>query len=433
MFKKLLLIFIMLISTTLVLAQKKSNVIKRSDKIQKLNYYEMKDNIEAKWNKSGVKNGYIVKDGRKEKVPNWKISKRWEYYWEQRIDLKTGEFPKTNAAFEYSKVAKPLKKTDYTESWTNLGTNSSAGGYAGIGRINCVAFHPTDPNTFWVGSPSGGIWRTTNGGSNWTILNNNETVLGVSDIAITSDYAASKTLYIATGDRDGGSMSGLSGGQAADNVSVGVYKSTDGGANWAATGLVFAKSTGTRITRLLIDPSNNLTLFAAVWSGTRPGIYKSTDAGVNWTKKTANKWIDMEFKPGDPTIMYASSYGYSSTYVNRSTDSGESWNLSSVASAGRRGELAVTPVEPNTVYLLAANSSGGVEGIYKSTDSGVSFTKVNTNSATEPGMCGYYTDGSGGNGGQGSYDLCIAVDPSNASTIFIGVGVLLIGNLQMVV
>ncbi len=102
-----------------------------------------------------------------------------------------------------NKVKNSLSKsTTYNESWSNLGTNSSAGGYAGIGRINCIAFHPTDNNTFWVGSPSGGIWKTTDGGANWTILNNDQLVLGVSAIAIPSDYATTNTIYIATGDRD---------------------------------------------------------------------------------------------------------------------------------------------------------------------------------------------------------------------------------------
>ena len=157
-----------------------------------------------------------------------------------------------------------------------------------------------------------------------------------------------------------------------------------------------------------------------MWDGnsSTSGIWKSTDAGASWVKKTANLWIDMEFKPGDPTIMYASSYGFGSTYINRSSNSGETWGLFSVAASGRRGEIAVTPADPSVVYLLSANSSGGVYGIYKSTDSGVTFNV--TNAGSPAGMLGYYTDGSGGSGGQGSYDLCIAVDPSNANTVFIG-------------
>ncbi len=240
--------------------------------------------------------------------------------------LKPGSSLQTNSVIEYEKYKtkqNSLKKTAYNEAWTNLGTNSSNGGYAGIGRINCIAFHPTDDNTFWVGSPSGGIWKTTDGGANWTILNDGQLVLGVSAIVIPSDYATSNTIYIATGDRDGGSMGSLSGGQAADNVSIGVLKSTDGGTTWNTTGLSYLKNAGKIIYSLRIHPTNNSILFAS----TTDSIYKSTDGGTTWAGKTPNVWGDIEFKPGDPSIMYASSLPYGGTYINRSTNSGENWSL----------------------------------------------------------------------------------------------------------
>ena len=251
---------------------------KANQKVKTLN--ELSEEFNEKWADKNVVNGYYFEDGKKTKAPGWKVFKREEYYWEQRVDINTGEFPQTNAAFEYEKVKNTLKKSDaFSENWTNLGTNSSAGGYAGIGRINCVAFHPSDASTFWVGSPSGGIWRTTDGGSSWTILNSSLTTLGVSDIAIPTDFATTNTIYIATGDRDGGSLWSLSGGQGADNASVGIYKSTNGGTSWTATGLVFSKSSGMKITRLLIHPTNNLVLYAS----TTDGIYKTIDGGTNWT------------------------------------------------------------------------------------------------------------------------------------------------------
>ena len=368
------------------------------------------------WDKYNVKDGYYYKNGKKEKAPGWKIFKRWEYYWEQRVDQATGEFPTTSSVDEYEKYIKTqnnLKKTNYSESWTNLGTNSSLGGYAGIGRINCIAFHPSDANTFWVGSPSGGIWKTTDGGGSWVILNDNESVLGVSAIAI--DYTNPDIIYIATGDRDGGSMGSLGGGQVADNASIGVLKSTNGGATWNTTGLTYSTSDKRLIYSLVIHPSDNSILFAAA----SDGIFKTTDYGANWNIKNVNAWNDIEFKPGDPSIMYVTNLvNYGSTYICRSTNSGESWLFNIVASGGRRGEIAVSPNDPAVVYMLSANSSGGVFGVYKSTDSGVSFSVVNSGSPA--GMLGYYTDGSGGSGGQGSYDWCIAVDPSDANTVFIG-------------
>ena len=159
------------------------------------------------WAPKNVQNGYYYENGIKTKAAGWKLFQRWKYYWEQRVSPMSGEFANTNSLIEYNKSINKLRKTTTTlssASWVNLGTNSSQGGYAGIGRINCIAFHPTDPNTYWVGSPSGGIWKTTDIGAHWTILNNNMPVLGVSDIAVPSDYALTNTLYIATGDRDWG-------------------------------------------------------------------------------------------------------------------------------------------------------------------------------------------------------------------------------------
>ena len=155
---------------------------KANQKVKTLN--ELSEEFNEKWADKNVVNGYYFEDGKKTKAPGWKIFKRNEYYWEQRVDLKTGEFPKTTAEAEYEKVKNSLKKTNFTSSWNSLGTSSSTGGYAGIGRINCITFNPTDANTFWIGTPAGGIWKTTNGGTNWTILNNNESVIGVSVIVV---------------------------------------------------------------------------------------------------------------------------------------------------------------------------------------------------------------------------------------------------------
>ncbi|MFA7361780.1 MAG: T9SS type A sorting domain-containing protein [Candidatus Kapaibacterium sp.] len=397
------------------------SVVSKYNLNSKSTFFDIQKAMNEHWASHGVDGGYIMKNGEKEKVPYWKIYKRWEYYWEQRVNQVTGEFPKTTAVDEYEKYKQSPYyspgNTDYSESWVNLGTNTTTGGYAGLGRINCIAFHPTLANTFWVGSPSGGIWRTTNGGTNWTILNNNMTVLGVSDIVIPSDYAASNTIYIATGDRDGGSMWSLNGGQSQDNASIGVYKSTDGGTTWNATGLTYTTSQKKLVYSLIIHPSDNSILLAS----TTDGIYKTTNAGTTWTRKFIYPSWRLAFKPGDPTRVYGAGETYSgSQWFSYSTDSGENWleyEFGSGTNASRT-ELAIAPSDANIVYLLTSNSLGGVNGIYKSTNSGVNFTAVNSGSPA--GMLGYYTDGSGGSGGQGTYDLCIAVKPDDANTIFIG-------------
>lgn len=420
------IIYILLLTSLFIpqntFAQNQSNkLLTTLDENKLLTLPEIQKEFNDYWAPFNVKDGYYVENGVKRKAPNWKIFKRWEWYWEQRVNQMTGEFPTTNSISEYEKYLNSqnnLSKITYDENWVNLGTSSSTGGYAGIGRINCIAFHPTDAGTFWVGSPSGGLWRTIDGGTNWTILNNNETVLGVSDIAIPSDYAASNTIYIATGDRDGGSMWSLGGGQGADNVTAGVYKSIDGGTNWSATGLTFTKSSGAQITRLLIHPTNPAILYAS----TKDGIYKTVNSGTSWSLiRPYAPFIvmDMEFNPGNPNIIYASSTGYGAGYIFRTIDGGTNWSsIVANITGGYRVELAVTPNNSAVVYALVCNINGGLVGVYKSTTSGASFFQVNTN--TTQNMLGYYSNGQGANTGQGTYDLCIAASPSDVNTVYLG-------------
>ncbi|MBE9469105.1 MAG: PKD domain-containing protein [Bacteroidetes bacterium] len=412
-------ILIALLACLPILFYGQTNTI-NTRKNETMNFYEIQKNFNKYWAPLNVKNGkYVNKAGEKVKAPGWKPFKRWEWFWESRINKKTGEFPTTAAwkEFENYKSALTNKKSSpksNTANWTNLGTSNTSGGYAGLGRLNCVAFHPSDNNTFWTGSPSGGLWKTTNGGSSWTVLTDNNAVLGVSDIVIPTDYATSNTIYIATGDRDGGSMWSI-GGSSNDNNTVGVLKSTDGGNTWTTTNLIFSVDDNDLVTRLLLDPDDNQTITAA----TSNGVYKTTDGGSSWTKLSTYSFIDMEFKPGNKQIIYGSTKEYSYTKIYRSTDGGDNWTQIQSLS-GKRTELAVSPDEPSWVYAIVANSGRGLKGIYKSTDSGASFSNIYDGSDTNQNMLGYFSDGSGGTTGQGAYDLCIASNPSNANEVYIG-------------
>ncbi|PLX21424.1 MAG: hypothetical protein C0599_08070 [Salinivirgaceae bacterium] len=167
-------------------------------------------------------------DGEWVKVPGYKLFKRWEYFWDLRVNRTTTAFPTTNAAAQFAKYKEENPQKSSSGDWVAVGPSSSDGGYAGLGRVNCIEFHPTDNNTFWIGTPSGGMWKTTNGGTNWTCLTDGNDVIGVSDIALANDFTTSNTMYIATGDRDGGSSWTLGGGVKGDNNSIGILKSTNG-------------------------------------------------------------------------------------------------------------------------------------------------------------------------------------------------------------
>ncbi len=384
--------------------------------------FDIQKSFNDYWAPFNVKNGYYTENGVQKKAPGWKQFKRWEYYWANRVNPVTGAFPKITAADIYSNLSKERNSRSSTGNWTELGPSSSPGGYEGIGRINCVGFREGDNNTYYAGSPSGGLWKTTDNGSNWTVLTDNNSVLGVSEvIVIAGAGTASDTLYIATGDRDGGSMWSLGGGYYNDNNSVGILKSVDGGSTWNTTGISFAASDNMIINKLLMDPTNHNVLYAAVYNssgGTNAGLFKTTDGGTNWTKLSANMYADLEFKPGNSQVIYA---GTKVGHIYRSTDAGANWSLivDQYSAGGRRVNLAVSAADATVVYAVMAKTDGSLYGVYKSTDSGSSFTLVYDGSLSNHNLLGWYTDGSG-SGGQGGYDLTIAVDPSNVNTVYVG-------------
>jgi photosystem II stability/assembly factor-like uncharacterized protein len=248
-------------------------------------------------------------------------------------------------------------------NWTALGpTGAPTGGLwgtkGGAGRLNFVRVDPSNSSIIYVGSPDGGLWKTTNGGSTWSTNTDNLTVIGCTDIAI--NPTNTQIMYLATGDGDG-----------SDSYSVGVLKSTDGGTTWNTTGLNWTVTQLRTISKLLIDPNNPAVLLAA----TSAGIYKTSDSGATWTQERTGSFKDIEFKPGDPNTVYA----VGTSFV-KSTDNGNNWTsiTNGLPSSGSvtRISKAVTAANSDYDYLLVSNDTDyGLEGINRSTDSGVSFTQ----------------------------------------------------------
>ena len=419
--KKFYFLLITLVFSGMITAQQWIENIPQ-DKLQKneVTFFDIQKAFNDYWAPYHVEGGYYEVNGEKIKAPGWKQFKRWEWYWKYRVNPQTGEFPKTTAADEFAKYLQQnggLKNP--SGNWSSLGPSSASGGYHGLGRINCVAFRPGDNSTIYVGSPAGGLWRTSDGGSNWTVLTDDNAVLGVSDV-IVIPTAFQDVLYIATGDKDVGSGWSLNGGQENDNNSIGVLKSTDGGATWSTTGLSWTASQKITISRLILDPnSGNQTIYAA----TSQGVYKTTDGGNNWNLILGGHIIDMEMNPGNSSIIYASSKTYwNQPAIYRTTNGGSSWSVAkSFTSTDYRIDLAVTGANSNYVYAIVANRGGGLSSIERSTNSGATFTSVYSGGGSGTYLLGYYCDGSGSaNTGQGGYDLCIAADPTNANTLFIG-------------
>jgi hypothetical protein len=242
----------------------------------------------------------------------------------------------------------------------------------------------------------GGIWKTTTGGNNWTPLSDGVPILGVSGIAV--NPTVTSHLYILTGD-----------GEAGYSYCIGVMRSVNGGSTWSATSLAFASTSFVKGYKLVISPADTALQFAA----TSNGIYRTTNSWVTDSLIVAGDFTDIEFKSGAPTILYACNR----SQFYKSTNSGLSFSLvtSGLPSSGsNRIAIGVTPNNSATVYLVYGGYFGFI-GLYKSTDSGTSFTVQ----STSPNLLGYQTNGAD-HKSQSDYDLTIGVDPINAATVYVG-------------
>jgi photosystem II stability/assembly factor-like uncharacterized protein len=350
--------------------------------------------------------GYYLQDGEKQKAYGWKPFKRWEWMMQPRVNKQTGEFPKTSDYTEWKKYLRkfPDATKNVEGNWTSLGLDHSDPNIPdnGIGQLGCVAFHPTDTNTFWVGAGFSGLWVTYDGGNNWQVLNDDLGVLGVADIVIPSDYDVSQTIYIATGSRDKVSLG-----------SLGVLKSTNGGQTWEQTPLSFLPEQYKFVYRLLLHPDNNQIIYAA----TSDGVLKTTDGANSWNLLIPWSMIDLEFHPTNANIIYGGDRSNGKIY--RTTNGGNNWDVR-YESEGNRVELAVSEDSPNTVYAIIAGQGDGLKGIYKSLNSGGNFFKKIDGQEPGNNFLSRSCDASVINKGQGDFDLCIAVNPGDADEVIIG-------------
>ncbi|MCT4663689.1 MAG: T9SS type A sorting domain-containing protein [Flavobacteriales bacterium] len=285
-------------------------------------------------------------------------------------------------------------------TWNSLGpinvpsTTNWTSSSPGIGRLNTVAFHPTDSNTFYVGAPAGGVWKTTDGGNTYTCLTNQLGTMGISDIYVHKTNP--NHIVIGTGDADG-----------SDALAFGFFYSTDAGSTWIAS--TTGPPTGT-VSTIVANPSNPNTLYAAV---RYDGVYVSHDAGINWTESISGNFRDIAYHPTDSNKVYA----VKDSRFYRTINAGSSWTSQNIGGGNHsRLTIGVSPNQANTVYLFAATGSG-FGAFYKSTNQGVSF--LAQTDANTPNLMGWQVSGND-SGGQSWYDMAIVVNPTNANEIYVG-------------
>ncbi len=355
-----------------------------------VNFYETQQAFEEYWQDRTVRRGL-----------GWKQFKRWAYFMAPRV-YPSGKIPAPNRAaraYEAYLQEHAVQSTDRAD-WTSLGPDSweTVSYNPGIGRINCIAADPNNSDVLYAGAPSGGFWKSVDGGQSWYTTTDALTALGVSAVAV--DPSDSQNIYLGSGDGDGG-----------NTYSIGVMKSTDGGESWMETGLQWEVTETRQISDIIIHPGQPHIVFAAA----NNGIFKSTDSGDSWLNVQSGDFKDLAFKPGDPSVVYACGSRF-----YRSEDGGNSFTQisSGLMPEHRIGRLAMAVTDANDeyVYLVASDIvDSGFLGLYRSTDSGRSFDLR----SDSPNILGYEPDGSD-SGGQGWYDLAIAASAQNSEDIFVG-------------
>ncbi len=252
------------------------------------------------------------------------------------------------------------------------------------GRIDALAVVTSQPGTVFVGTASGGLWRTTNMGTTWTPVFDDYETSSIGDVAVAASDPA--MVWVGTGEPNNRQSSTLGNG---------VYKSEDGGERFTHVGL---EATG-HIGKVLIDPSRPSRVFVAalgnLWKANEErGVFRTLDAGRTWDKVL---FVDadtgattMAMDPINSDILYAATYqrrrtpwGFSGggpgSGIHKSTDGGDTGSrLEHGLPDGPLGRigLAVAPNAPRTVYALVEHTSEG--GVYRSFDRGEHWEKVNS-------------------------------------------------------
>ena len=334
----------------------------------------------------------------------YKQFERWVYIWKDRINH-DGTFPAQEQMLDKDVFINLLLQNNQQRStnstWINVGPSSNVNmngytAYPGMGRINVVAVNPSNENIMYAGAASGGVWKTTNAGSSWTPISDNFAGLGVSDILI--DPTNPNVIYVATGDEDG-----------VDIASIGIFKSTNGGNTWTATGLTFSLSQNEFVRDLAFAPGNSNKIFAL----TNNDIKVSTNGGTSWSNVSVNYSPYGSYTPYFQTIVFdpndankvVVSDSWSGIYF--STDGGNTFALHqgfALANAQKILKLTTTPNDTNNFYAL---DETGHFMKFRFNINNTSSDKI-----SDITISGYNS--------QNGYNMALAVSPTNKNNIIVG-------------
>ena len=268
------------------------------------------------------------------------------------------------------------------------------------GRVTTVAGIAGNPNIYYMGTPGGGVWETTDGGTVWRPIFDAEHVASIGALAVAGSNP--KIIYVATGEQTQGN---------------GVYKSTDGGKTWTHVGLADTHY----INAIVIDPRNPEVVLAGAMGDRTPsqarGVYRTTDGGKTWQrvlfKDDQTGVADLAIDPNDHRVAYAALWRAvfvpggkpgpgPDASIYKTTDGGSTWRQipGRGLPAGSWGRTGIAVAPGNGGRRLYAILS---EGLFRSDDAGATWRRI----TTDPRAVG--------NG----YFSRVFVDPKNADVVYV--------------
>ena len=316
--------------------------------------------------------------------------------WESRPGKEKGR----NGTLSAQSVWQPIgPKATVSLFFSNYGYNS--------GRINTIAVSPADPSLILVGASTGGIWRSTDGGANFTSVSDNQVDLAVGSITFSKSNPS--IVYAGMGD-----------GQTGRYMGTGFLKSTDGGQTWARVDVSGLPNFPLATSRVEVDPGDPNRVYLALlgYRNTTTsqefigGFYVSTNGGANWTRTLYGNSYDVVISPADRQTLYIA---MESLVVNgsiqpgggifKSVDGGLNWNKIYTAPVTTlyNIKVAVAPSDSQRLYAYSGNTTSINFAV--STDGGSSWTEKSTAAIDK---------------GQFYYNNYLAVDPNNANTVYVG-------------
>jgi photosystem II stability/assembly factor-like uncharacterized protein len=276
------------------------------------------------------------------------------------------------------------------------------------GRVVGFAVHPGDRSHYYVAAACGGVWKTTNGGTTWTPVFDNEGSYSIGVVIL--DPKNPHVVWVGTGENNS---------QRSVGYGDGVYRSDDGGKSWKNMGLKNSEHIG----KIVIDPRNSNTVYVAaqgpLWGpGGDRGLFKTVDGGKTWKQVLAiseNTGVtDVVLDPRNPDVLIAASYqrrrhvwtlidGGPESALHKSTDGGATWTKLKTGlpteELGRIG-LAMAPSDPDIIYAII-ESIDKKGGIFRSTDQGATWERRNE-----------FDQGA-------MYYAHLVVDPKNAERVYV--------------